>query len=94
METLGYRTSSTAFSQRRKTSSNNHIKIRTLCYSQGKSTEDTERPQTVTDAGERPNLSTTYIWLRKPVGIPTSTTNKSPKGTPFGYRTFHSSTKR
>jgi hypothetical protein len=87
------RTASTCFSQqRRKTANNNHIKIRTVCYSTTTSTAaDSDKPwaYTTDDFGDRANLATQFIWLRKPVGIPTqlqaTTSQKS-----FGLRSHTS----
>ena len=38
---FGYRTTSTAFSHRKKTANNNHIKIRTVSYASTRSTAHT-----------------------------------------------------
>lgn len=90
MELLG-RTSSTGFSQhRRKTANNNHIKIRTVCYNTTTSTSETDKHNTTAtatdDFGDRANMLTQYIWLRKPVGVPTQLNATSSHKT-FGLRT-------
>ena len=60
---FGYRTSSTAFSHRKKTSNNNHIKIRTVSYTSTRSTAHTGEDELPTsklrmvDTGLRANTS-------------------------------------
>lgn len=92
METDGYRTGSSAFSRSKRPSTNNHIKIRTLSYNQSKSTRETERCQTANENGERINIDTQYIWLRKPMGVPVRSGGQAIRKTSsFGFRTFNNS---
>ena len=89
METEGYRTGTSVFSRNKKTGINNHIKIRTLSYNQSRSTRETDRNTAANEHGDRTNLASQYIWLRKPMGVPTREINTPGMGTrSFGFRTF------
>lgn len=93
METEGYRTGTSVFSRHKKSGINNHIKIRTLSYNQSRSTRETERLTAGNDQGDRLNMTSQYVWLRKPMGVPVKDVKTSGQGTrSFGFRTFQHNT--
>ena len=90
----GFRTTTSGFTHRKKTANNNHIKIRTVSYNQSRPTlKDADNATTTAaeSAFDRPNMSTQFVWLRKPVGVPTQERNTSPRTDSFGFRTFYTS---